>query len=484
MTALKYGLWFCAFLLAACEEGPPNRQLGPSNQFVHDTQAAVQSDHQLQQRLANEHAATADAPTVSPATVYSLAELIDIAQQRDPATQQAWLAARRAGQNVKVVKSALLPLVTASVIAGAQQFDTNINPASLPSNTLSTDVSGAAAVVGISWLMFDFGENLSRQQAADQLARVAEQQFNRLHLQTIFDVSSHYHSLEAGLAKASAAQSANESAMQLLSAAQKRQSAGLGNSVEVAQAEQLIAQTKVVRSQVNGQVNAARVSLAVALNVPPTTTIRIRATKGNMPSANGKTLDQYVSGAMQSHPEVLAALARVKAAQFDLDATAAAYLPKVYGGANILAGNGGLRVNGFEPGGIGASSSNGVFVGVTIPLYDGELKTARLNDASDRLLSAKLGVNLAQSVTIQEAGLAYEALRTSLAVYHAAQELVAASVKTSQAAKKAYVAGIGTLSDASVASIDEFIAREALADAQSAIYKSAAALALATGGLS
>jgi len=481
VTLVKAGLCLSALALAACQSGPEIRELKRADRPIPETQASLQADAALAGAILKERLATANAPMVSSDTVYSLPELINLAQQRNPVTQQAWLAARRAGQEVNVVKSAMLPLVTASVIAGAQRFDTNVDPALLSPRNVSTDVSGAAAVIGVSWLLFDFGENIFRQQAADQLARVAEQQFNRAHLQLIFDVSAHYHTLQAAQSKASAAQLAYQRALQLSEAAKKRQASGFGTVVEVAQADQLLAQTKVVQSQVSGQISAARVSLAVALNMPPTTTIKVRGTSTTMPSADSKTLDLYVQTAMANRPEVLAALAQVRAAQFDLDAAAASYLPKIYGGANVLAGNSGLRINGFEPGGIGASSSNGVFVGMTIPLYDGELKSARLKNANDRLASAKLGVNAARSATSQEVGLAYEALRTSLAVYHAAHELVEASKRTAVAAKKAYLGGIGTLSDASMASLNEFVALEALVDAKSAVYKSAAALALATG---
>ena len=467
-----------SLLLAGCQPGPSGRgPYGASSPIV-DSAETKQADAALSAELAAEQK---NLPSVSTSTVYSLPQLIDLAQSRNPLTRKAWLAARRAGQDVKAVKSALLPLVTASVIAGGQRFNTDVDPALLPPSTVTTEASGVAAVLDASWLLFDFGENISRQQAADQLARVAELQFNRVHLQLIFDVSTHYHRLNAALRKNQASTAALQRAEQLLDAARKRKAAGLGNDVEVAQSEQLVAQTRVVQSQIRGEIGAARVMLASALNIPPSTRVRIRPTTGSLPSPGSKTLDAYVQNAMRSHPEVLAALAEVRAAEYDLDAVAASYLPKIYSGANLPVGNSGLSVNGFEANGIGGTSSSGVFLGLTIPIYDRGLKATRLSNAQNRVSSAKTSVEIARSVTSQEVGLAYQALTTSLAVHRAAQDLVAAAKRTADAAESAYVVGIGTISAASLAALNEYVAIEALADARAAVYNASAALAVATG---
>ena len=55
-------------------------------------------------------------PKVSSNHTYSLPELIDIAQQRNPATRQAWQNLRVAGQQAKIVHSALLPFIAATVV--------------------------------------------------------------------------------------------------------------------------------------------------------------------------------------------------------------------------------------------------------------------------------------------------------------------------------------------------------------------------------
>src|SRR3989440_6944681 len=61
---------------------------------------------------------------VDPNHVYSLVELIDIAQRRNPATRVAWEQARQAAINVGIARAAYLPALTASAVAGWEHFVT------------------------------------------------------------------------------------------------------------------------------------------------------------------------------------------------------------------------------------------------------------------------------------------------------------------------------------------------------------------------
>ena len=51
---------------------------------------------------------------IDPNHVYSLVELIDIAQRRNPSTRVAWEQARQAAINISIARAASLPALTAS----------------------------------------------------------------------------------------------------------------------------------------------------------------------------------------------------------------------------------------------------------------------------------------------------------------------------------------------------------------------------------
>ena len=76
------------FLLAACETGPASRDLGAASKPLTDSNSTRQSDTELSQAVSTElNLDLSKAPSVSTGKVYNLPQLIDIAQQRNPAAQ-------------------------------------------------------------------------------------------------------------------------------------------------------------------------------------------------------------------------------------------------------------------------------------------------------------------------------------------------------------------------------------------------------------
>lgn len=476
------GLLFVCLMLLACSESTQQDVGAPNRQFSDDTEQQSADRERMTALSAQSALDLAKAPMPQSGRSYDLAELIDIAQRRNPATVQAWLLAREAGRASGVVGSALEPVVALSAVAGSQRFNTSQDDIPIVGDVSTPiDASGSALVLTANWLLFDFGENKARQRAAESLSRIANLGFNRVHQQLIYDVSFAYHARIAALSKMTAASQASDRANDLIVAAEKRMSQGVGTTVEVAQARQLAAQTRVIRINTEGEARSAAVSLAALLALPPNTPIRLKLPQGRLPRADDKQLETIIENAFLSRSDVLAALTQVNAAEADLDAVAASYLPKIYGGAYTSAGNDNLNINGVLPIGLTSTGSTGGFVGVTVPIYTGRAREGRLKGAQDRVEQSKSGLQVAKLAATREIALAYESLRTALAVRSAAAELVNASRVTSDATLQAFDGGIGDIRETSAAALGQFAAEEALADATRNARQAAATLALATG---
>lgn len=420
-------------------------------------------------------------PAPVPGHAYRLAELIDIAQQRNPATRQSWLQMRKAGSEAKIVKSALLPMIAATAVAGKQRFSNSIDLPIVGTLPVTHSAKGTAGIITVNWLLFDFGENAARQRVAANLQRVSAFAFNRLHQQLVFDVVFAFHAHHAGLEKQKYARQAITRANRLVYAARRRLEEGVGTNVEVAQARQLLAQTKLTARIATGEANSSAVSLASALAVPPSTKILLRSGSANLPRIGNHKMEAMIEAAFSSRPDVLASLSQVRAAQNNIDAVSASYLPKIVLGAYLARGDARLNLNGFSVNNIGPTRGSGVLVGITVPIYDGSLRRHRMDIVRDQLAVARSGVGVAKSIASREIATAYQGLRTALAVNYAARELVRAARITADAAKKAYAGGIGTISDASLATLGLYTSKEALVDSRRAAYHAAATLALATG---
>lgn len=469
-----------ALFLASCATTKPAFDIGRHNQPILAGSEEKQADLNLLATL-EARQMQGNLPEVETGNTYGLAELIDIAQRRNPATRQSWLQMKNAGNEANIVKSALLPMIAATVIAGGQGFSNTINQPILGPLRINDSAHGAAGILTVNWLLFDFGENDARQQVANSLQKISSFTFNRVHQQLVFDVAFAFHARSAGLQKQGYAKQAILRAEQLVFAAERRFDEGVGTNVEVAQARQLLAQTKLTERVADGEAISAAVSLASSLGLPPSTQISLQDDTGNLPRIKGHGMEAVIDSAFSERPDILAALTQVRAAQYNIDATAASYRPKVFLGANLAVGNAGLDFNGFSVNNIGSTRGHGVLVGITVPIYDGNLRRHKMKIARDQLSLARSDVGVAKSIASREIAFAYQGLLTALAVHQAAGEVVNAAKVTADAAQDAYTGGIGTISDVSLATLGLYTAEEVLVDSRRAVHQAAATLALATG---
>ena len=123
------------------------------------------------------------------------------------------------------------------------------------------------------------------------------------------------------------------------------------------------------------------------------------------------------------------------------------------------------------------------FLLLSVPIYDGGVRDAQLRVAEAQASAAAAELMQIQNAGAQEIVAAYDALRTSLAAFAAASELVAASKITAAAARDYYDHGLGTLTDATSAQTALLQAELAKAKAHSDALTAAATIAFASGAL-
>ena len=129
----------------------------------------------------------------------------------------------------------------------------------------------------------------------------------------------------------------------------------------------------------------------------------------------------------------------------------------------------------------GAQNSSSVFVGATVPLYDGGTRAALLAQAKSNADSAEALLIRRRNDAVRQIVLADNALRTSLAAYSASNALSAAAQTTFDAALASYKNGVGSITDTNIAQTALLQARNASTDAYSTALSAAASLALSTG---
>src|ERR1700689_2884081 len=124
--------------------------------------------------------------------VYSLPELIDIAQSNNPLTRTAWNDARNAALATGIAEASYLPRLRATAVEAYlnNQGNVAVAGANFPSDA---EAHGAIAAASLEWLLFDFGERAAKVQVAKQASIISNIAFNATHQQIIYDVSVEFY---------------------------------------------------------------------------------------------------------------------------------------------------------------------------------------------------------------------------------------------------------------------------------------------------
>ncbi|NIE63480.1 TolC family protein [Burkholderia sp. Ax-1719] len=420
---------------------------------------------------------------------YTLPELIDMAESTNPFTRIAWNDARNAALAAGIARTAYLPQLTATAMGGYTAASGSTTTL-LGTTSTSTDIHGTVSVLALQWLLFDFGGRRARVDAANQLSLAANIAFTAVHQQVIHDVSVAYYTYEAASARARTTQQALDNADGILAAARARLKQGVGTVVELAQANQNRAQANLAKVQADGLASDSYLNLVAALGISPLSKPTIAALPPRTLSPTmQRPVDEIVSDAIARRPDVQSAYALEQANQAKIRAAEAAFMPKVFLSASAAYGTGTTAITAIPPIGDqaatvnlnGSRRSGSIFLGVTIPLYDGGLRSAVLMQARNDADSATAKSTHTRDEAVRQIVSAQNALTTSLASNSAAKALLDATQTTYDAAFAAYRHGVGSITDALLAQNQLLAAQNAYADSYSAALSAAASLALATG---
>ena len=121
-------------------------------------------------------------------------------------------------------------------------------------------------------------------------------------------------------------------------------------------------------------------------------------------------------------------------------------------------------------------------VGATMPLYDGGLRAALLEQARDKVDKADTTLTQLRNEAVRQIILARNTLKTSLSAYAASTALAEAGQTTFDSALAAYRNGVGSITDVTTAERQLLVAKNTATDAYSTALSAAATLAL-SGGL-
>lgn len=430
---------------------------------------------------------------------YTLPELIDIAETTNPSTRNAWNDARNAALAAGIAESTFLPFVSAGIVQGWQKVHNQLSLLGLPADN-DFKAHGNVEVLSVQWLLFDFGERAALLDVAKQGSVVSNIAFTAAHQQVIYNVTLAFYAHAAARAHFVAAAKSLKDAENIQAAAESRYQRGLGTVVEVAQTRQATAQARLDEVQTQGAAQNSYLALIAALGISPMTKLDVAdISRRHLPPALTAPIEDFVAQALARRPDVLSGYAGVQASLAGLRAAQAEFFPKVFASAVGTHSAGDLSITALPgvgeqlapvvnlPGGQLAAAKpelgGTALIGAAVPLYDGGMRAALLEQARDRVDKAETTLTQIRNEAARQIIVARNTLRTSLSAYRAAKTLAAAAQTTFDAALTAYRNGVGSITDVTIAERQLLAAENAATDAYSGALSAAATLALAAGVL-
>src|SRR5690625_2494743 len=382
-----------------------------------------------------------------PKHTYNLAQLIDLAQRTNPETRIAWLHAKQAATAAGMTRSAYLPFISAIAVAGYQKSHKS-DRFSLLDHELEiktrSSIRGFIPALTLEWLLFDFGKREAVSKAAHDMALASQFALGAAHQAVIFNVTQNYFQYANALKQLAISKENLKNAEYILQAAQANYDSGIGTSIEVAQAKQLKAQNELTIVENEGQVHSTRQLLLSAIGLAPNESLKIDIQQHALPTLADMPEDQALQDAVKSRPDIKATQATLDAAHANIKSAKANYYPKIALMGVTAGGQSSLNIQGLptiHP----RAASTGILLGVSIPIFDGGLRSMQLREARLEAQAAAQVHEKNEHDALKEMYIAGDALRTAIQAHEAAKALLEAAQTTYDAALESYTVGLTSM---------------------------------------
>jgi outer membrane protein TolC len=434
---------------------------------------------------------------------YTLPDLIDLAEQLNPATRAAWQNARQALALVGVSKSAYYPFLSLAASAGYKRFfvpfpKLEVNQAALKRALASGGplLSAVSLTEGtplhfdilyqseltMKWLLFDFGQRDANVSAAREGLLMANVAFNATHQRVVFEVSQSFYAYNLARESVKVAESAFETAQTVDAAVEARVNNGLATQPDFLQAKQQLARAQFNFEKARGSERDAFVDLMNAIGLSPSVRIRIVESFAGSVGIDLETpLVSLVMRALSQRPDLVVSLAKDRAAEDKIKAIKASYFPKIAALANV--GYGEERVS-IASNTIDSSAPTfGAGLAFELQVFDGFLRDRSLQAARAELQAASEQLEQTRDEAVRQVWKSYTDLRTAIRSGAAAAALLKSSQSAYDAVLASFKLGFSTYTDVVTNETKLTSARNSVFETQSAIHQAATGLAYAMGEL-
>jgi outer membrane protein len=414
-----------------------------------------------------------------PLKLYTLPELIDLAERHNPETRVAWENAKGRAADLGIAKASLYPTLAAAALAQSAREDILFAPFFYRQTTESF-----SPIFLLDYTIFDFGRR-SQDVAANRSNLVAANfLFNDTHRKVIFQVMETYYRLLNTKGQEMAAEANLKNAETVQEEAEARLKEGLATLPDVLEARSAAAQADYDLQAALGATEIAHGDLATALGTSPTYPFQVESIQAlTIPDGLTETVESAIDHALSQRPDLMQRVAELRASESEVKAARTAYLPTL----SISGGAGEARTYGQQDQTPGVYSRTqetwSARLSLTWTLFDGLARENRLAKAKADQKQAAAAVDAVRDRVENDVWSAYSTARTSLRQQKAAAALLAATTESYNAALQSYNYGVRSQIDVVSAQRALAAARTEDVSARTNVLTGIAALAYQTGDL-
>ncbi|MCU1719165.1 TolC family protein [Pseudomonas sp. 5P_3.1_Bac2] len=370
-----------------------------------------------------------------------LAEAIERSLCYDPQTRLAWASAKAQAAMAGVNQAAYLPRLDGQLGSSTGQRAVDYDEAQYDSSEgrLRRD----NANLQLSWVLFDFGQREAALSQARQLLLAANANQDRVLQEAFLRAASAYYQALAAQRSVQASTQIAEMAGQNLEAADAKYKAGAAALSDRLQAQTAFSQASLQQVRDQGALTAALGVLALRMGLAAQTPLQLGS---ELSQVGGRefvqAVDKLLAQARQQHPALLAAQARVKAAEAGVEQVRAAGMPTI-----ALTGELGWQRNrqGQELAGDYQSRERSIGLQVSLPLFEGFSRNYQIRNAQALLEASQAEVAQTEEEVALQLWANYQQLSVETQSLERTQQLVEQSQQALEVVQGRYRSGVGSM---------------------------------------
>jgi outer membrane protein len=414
---------------------------------------------------------------------YSLAELVDIAEQNNPNTRIAWERAKQRAESLGIARSEYFPvLVGIAAFGDSRQIDP-FPAAVIPKGYTMVEAPFVQPEITLDYLLFDFGKREAKVDAAVAQKLAAGANFIRTNQDVAFRVATDYYNLVTAQERLQAARETLKTAQTTQDAAEFQLANGRSTMPDVLNARAESAQAIFDLESAQGDEMVARVQLTEEIGVEPTPNILIAAQQNTpLPQTLTMSIDALIDRAIKSRPDLANQAAEIRAASDEVRSARADYRPRIALSASVAqtslwpTSDSGPLGNASQP----TWSAN---MALEWRIFDGGARKHALREAESKKREEQDRMTDLHDSTTREVWSAYIGFRTAVQKQRAAVALLQSASTSYDASLEAYKYGVRTLVDVVTAQRQLAQARLSSVAARSELLLGAVDLEFVTGNL-